>query len=79
MAESDKKTQIQRGGRKDETQEECLEATVALKTEGKPLVLLQVKCRSVYNKILDFWNFTDTYKPDVICTESWLSEEFSIA
>jgi hypothetical protein len=60
-----------------ETKEECLAATVAPKTEGKPLVLLQVNCRSIYNKTLDFWNLIDTYNPDVIGMESWLSEEIS--
>jgi len=60
----------------DDTNEECLAATVAPKTEGKPLVLLQVNCRSIYNKTLDFWNLTDTHNPDVaIGTESWLSKE----
>jgi hypothetical protein len=28
-------------------------------TEGKPLVLLQVNCRSILSKILDFWNLVD--------------------
>jgi len=40
----------------NETTEECLAATVAPKTEGKPLVLLQVNCRIICNKTLDFWN-----------------------
>ena len=34
--------------------------------EGKPLVLLQVNCRSILNKILEFWNLVDTYNLDVI-------------
>ena len=33
----------------------------AYRTEGKSLVMLQVNCRSVYNKALGFWNFVDTY------------------
>ena len=50
------------------------------KTEGKLLVLLQVNCRSIYNKILDLWNLIDTYNPDdVMDTGSWLSEEISNA
>jgi len=49
----------------DETKEECLAATVVPKTEGKPLVLLQINCRSIYNKTLDFWNLIDTYNPAV--------------
>jgi len=48
--------------------------------ESKPLVLLQVNCRSICNKILEFWNLIDTYKLDVvISTESWLSEEINNA
>jgi len=34
-------------------------------TEGKPLVLLQVNCRSIYSKTLDLWKLTDTYNLDV--------------
>jgi len=45
--------------------------------EGKPLVLLQVNCRSIL-KILEFWNLVDTYNPDVIIgTESWLREKIN--
>ena len=49
-------------------------------SEGKPLVLLQVNCRSICNKILEFWNLIHTYNPDVVIgTESWLSEEINSA
>jgi hypothetical protein len=41
--------------------------------------LLQVNCRSICNKILEFWNLIDTYNPDVTDTESWLSEEINNA
>jgi len=35
--------------------------------------VLQVNCRSVYNKTLEFWNLVDTYNSDVVKgTESWL-------
>jgi hypothetical protein len=62
----------------DETNEKCAVVTVAHLTEHKPLVLLQVNCRSIYNKILDFWNLT--HNPDVVTsTESWPSEEISNA
>ena len=44
----------------DEKKEECVTARVTHMTEGKPVVLLQVKCRSTYNKTLDFWNLTHT-------------------
>jgi hypothetical protein len=76
-AESDKeKTDMARRKTEDETKEECLAATLAPKLEGEPLVLLQVNCRSIYNKTLHFWNLIDTHKPDVVIgTESWLSEE----
>jgi hypothetical protein len=48
----------------------------AYKSGGKSLVLLQVNCRSIYNKALEFWNLVDTYNPDIIIgTESWLREE----
>jgi hypothetical protein len=39
-------------------------------------VVLQVNCRSIYNKALEFWNLVDTYNPDVVIgTESWLRED----
>ena len=63
----------------DETKEECLTASVANKTEGKPLVLLQVNCSSIYNKTLDFGTSL-THNPDVVIfTESLLSEEINKA
>ena len=44
------------------------------------MVLLKVKCRSICNKILEFWNLIDTYNPDVVIdTESWLGEEINNA
>jgi len=62
------------------TEEECAVATVAHIAEGKPLVLLQVNCSSICNKIVEFWNLIDTYNPDVVIgTESWLSEEINKA
>jgi hypothetical protein len=48
--------------------------------EDKMLVFLQVNCRSILNKILEFWNLVDTYNPDVVVgTESWLSDEINKA
>jgi len=41
-------------------EEERVAATVAYISVGKPLVLLQVNCRSICNKILEFWNFIHT-------------------
>ena len=60
------------GGTKDQIQT----MAQAYKFGGKSLVLLQVNCRSIYNKALQFWNLVDTYNPDIIIgTESWLREE----
>jgi len=57
-AESDTvTTDLARRETENET-EECSAATVGPMIEGKPLVLLQVNCRSIYNKPLDFWNLT---------------------
>jgi hypothetical protein len=42
----------------DETKEECVAVTVAHMNESKPMVLLQLLCRSMYNKTLDFLNVT---------------------
>jgi len=59
-------------------EEECVAATVGHISEVKPLVLLQLNCSRVCNKILEFWNLIDTYNPYVVIgTESWLSEEIN--
>ena len=63
----------------DEIKDECLAASVAHTIESKPLGLLQVNCRSIYNKAFDFWIVIDTYDPAAIGTESWLSEEVNNA
>jgi hypothetical protein len=61
-------------------EEEFVAATVEHTSEGKPLVLLQVNCRGICNKVLEFWNLIDTYNLDVVMgTESWLSEEINKA
>ena len=55
-------------------------APEGLISQVSPLVLLQVNCRSICNKILEFWNLIDTYNPDVVIgTESWLSGEINNA
>jgi len=60
--------------------EKCVVTAGSQQIEGKPLVLLQVNCRSILNKILEFWNLVDTYTPDVVIgTESWLSDEINNA
>ena len=38
-------------------EEECVAATLGLISEGKPLVLLQVNCRRVCNKIFRILEF----------------------
>ena len=39
-------------------------------TDGEPLGLVQVNCRSVYSKALDLWNLIDTYNTDVVIGRS---------
>jgi hypothetical protein len=42
--------------------------------------LLQVNCRSICNKILEYRNLIDTYNPGVVIgTEPWQSEEINNA
>jgi hypothetical protein len=66
--------------RKDGTRDEILTMAPAYKIDGKSLVLLQVNCRSIYNKALEFWNSVDMYNPDIIIgTESWLGEDIGNA
>ena len=79
MAESDEPTtQLERRGTEDQAEEGCVAATVRHISEGKSLVLLQVNCGSICNKILEFWNLVNTYRTDVVTgTESWLSEEIN--
>jgi hypothetical protein len=42
-----------------------LYTAAAYRVEGS-LVVLQVNCRSIYNKALELWNLVDTYNPDVV-------------
>ena len=81
MAESDELTiKPERSETEDKAEEECVAVTVGHISKGTSLVLLQVNCRSICNKVLEFWNLIDTYKPDVeIGTESWFSEEINNA
>jgi hypothetical protein len=54
--------------------------TSEYRIQGKSLVVLQVNCRSIYNKALEFWNLVDTYSPDVVIgTESWLRKDIGNA
>jgi hypothetical protein len=65
--------------RKGGTRDEINTMVSAHKNEGKSLVSLQVSCRRIYNKTLEFWNLVDTYNPDIIGTESWLREKIGNA
>ena len=48
--------------------------------DDTPLTLLQVNCRSICNKILEFWNLIDIYDSDVVIgTESWLINDIKNA
>jgi len=81
MAETDEPTtKPERREIETEAEEERVAVTVGHMTEGKILVLLQVNCRSICNKILEFWNLIDTYNHDVVIgTESRLSKEINNA
>jgi len=54
-------------GNKDDIQD----MTPTHKNEDKSLVLLQVNCRSIYKKSLEFWDLVHMFNPDIIIgTES---------
>jgi hypothetical protein len=62
------------------TREECVAVRGTQRIKDKSLILLQVNCRSIFNKALDFRTLVDTYNPDaVIGTETWLREDISNA
>jgi hypothetical protein len=68
------------GEAEEKSGDEYVPPAEGLISEGTPLVLLQVNCRSICNKIVEFWNLIDTFNPDVVIgTESWLSEEINNA
>jgi hypothetical protein len=51
MAESDESTaKLERRETEDAAEEVCVAVTVGHMTESKPLVLLQVNCRSIYKR-----------------------------
>ena len=72
-------TDPERRETEDKSEEVCVATTVGHISKGKPLVLLQVNCRSVCNRVLEFCILIDPYSPDVIGTESWLTEEINNA
>jgi hypothetical protein len=59
---------------------QAVSAEPAYRSKGKSLAVLQVNCKSIYNKAIEFWNLVDTYNPDVIIgIESWLKEDINSA
>jgi hypothetical protein len=56
------KRNLARRETKAETRARSAATTAVFRREGKPLALLQVNCRSIYNKALDFWNLVDTIR-----------------
>ena len=73
-------TNSERSETEDKAEGQCVAATMGHISEGKPQVLLQVNCRSICNKFLEFWNLIDPYNPHVVIgTESCLSEEINNA
>ena len=73
-------TTPEREEQEDSPTEISTETSVEFTPEGKPLVILQVNCRSICNKVLEFWNLVETYNPDVVIgTESWLTDEINNA
>ena len=65
------KTLPERSEKEDSPAELSASQTADNASEGKSLVILQVNCRSICNKVLEFWNLIETYNPDVIIgTES---------
>jgi hypothetical protein len=64
----------------DPSAEVSAEITVKNASTGGYLVVLQVNCRSICNKVLEFWNLIETHNPDVVIgTESWLHEDINNA
>ena len=43
-----------------------VETSVDHTHDGKSLVILQVNCRSICNKMVEFWNLVETYNADAI-------------
>jgi hypothetical protein len=39
----------------------CVSAEPAYWSKGKSLAVLQVNCRSIYNKAIEFWNLVHTF------------------
>ena len=74
------KTSPERSEKEDSPVKLSASLTADNASEGKSLVMLQVNCRSICNKVLEFWNLIKTYNPNVIIgTESWLYEEINNA
>lgn len=74
------KTSTEGFEREDSIAEISAAKTTGIAPETKSLVILQMNCRSICNKVLEFWNQIEIYSPDVIIgTESWLYEDINNA
>ena len=74
------KTIPEKNEKEDSPAEVSAVTTVENASTGNSLVVLQVNCRSICNKVLEFWNLIETHNPDVVIgTESWLHEEINNA
>jgi hypothetical protein len=63
---TDNADKMRKGWARGETQ-----ISTEYKKEAKSLDLLQVNCRSIYNKAVGFWNLVDMHNPDILIgTES---------
>jgi hypothetical protein len=65
--------EVVRGVRRESevvSSEKYVVTAVSKEIQGKPLILLQVNCRTILNKILEFWNLVDTCNPYVINAQS---------
>ena len=61
MAESDQPTtKPERSETEEKVEEECVAATEGHISEGTLLILLQVNCRGICNKVLESCNLIDT-------------------
>jgi hypothetical protein len=73
------KSNLLNGETKARTGVQALSAEPAYRSKDKSLAVLQVNCRIIYNKAIEFWNLVNTYNPDVIIgMESWLKKILAV-
>jgi hypothetical protein len=74
------KTKPERNEQEDSPAEISVTTAVENASAGNSLLGLQVNCKSICNKVLEFWNLIKTHNPDVVTgTELWLHEEINNA